>query len=128
MCDLAGLYVPPAMASIKLTFFLVYFQIFRPFKWLRTCVYIGASITTAFYFATFIYWTVSITPRRGQSFAEVAVSPAEFKSLRLSVPIAAVGLGTDLYLLILPITAVLQLKLPTRRKVGVIMIFLTGLG
>ncbi len=115
------------MIAIKLTFYLVYFQVFRPFVWMRNSIYIGAAVTTSFYVATEIYWIVSITPKRGQNFTSVAVSPAEYKSLHLSVPIACVGLGTDLYLLVLPIAAVMQLQLPPRRKVGIILIFLTGL-
>ncbi|KAL8930309.1 MAG: hypothetical protein Q9172_000017 [Xanthocarpia lactea] len=110
--------VPPAMIFTKLTFFLVYLQVFRPLAWLRICVYIGSAITTAFYLGVWIYLLVSITPRNGQSFMEVALSPAQFKSLRTSVPIAGVGLATDLYLLVLPIAAVMQLQLPTRRKSG----------
>ncbi len=67
-----------------------------------------------------------MTPKKGKTFASMAASPAEYEVLVLSVPIAAVGLGIDVYLLVLPITAVLQLQLPTRRKIGVILIFLTG--
>ncbi|KAL9009984.1 MAG: hypothetical protein Q9173_005034 [Seirophora scorigena] len=119
--------VLPAMIFTKLTFFLVYLQVFKPFRWLRICVYVGATLTTMFYFGVMIYLLVSITPREGQTFMDVALSPAQFASLRTSVPIAGVGLGTDLYLLILPITAVMQLQLPTRRKIGIILIFLTGL-
>ena len=114
------------MIFTKLTFYLVYLQVFRPLQWLRIAIYAGASITTAFYLAVEIFLLVSVTPRRGQSWAAAAVSPAEYKSLQTSVPTACVGLATDLYLLVLPISAVLQLQLPTRRKVGVILIFLTG--
>ena len=115
------------MTLAKLTFFLTYLQIFWPLKWLRVCIYIGIAATTMFYLAVEVFWLVEITPRHGQTFASVAVSPAEFRVLLLSVPTAAVGLGIDLYLLILPITAVAQLQLPTRRKIGVILIFLTGI-
>ncbi len=115
------------MIFTKLTFFLVYLQLFHPFKWLRVCIYIGATLTTIFYVTVEVCWIVWITPRKGQTFASVAVSPAMFKSLLLSVPVAAVGLAIDLYLLVLPITAVMQLQLPTRRKVGVTLMFLTGL-
>lgn len=68
-----------------------------------------------------------MTPRKGETFASVAASPREFKVLVLSVPIAAVGLGIDLYLLVLPITAVMGLQLPTRRKIEIVLIFLTGI-
>lgn len=115
------------MIFVKLTFYLVYLQIFQPLRWLRICVYIGAAMTTTFYVGVAIYLLVSMTPKQGQSWAAVALSPALLKALRTSVPLAGVGLGTDLYLLILPIAAVMQLQLPTRRKIGVILIFLTGL-
>ncbi|KAM0802924.1 hypothetical protein BDR22DRAFT_887254 [Usnea florida] len=119
--------VPPAMTFTKLTFFLAYLQIFWPFKWLRICVYLGAAVTIMFYLATDIFWLYEMTPRRGKTWASVAYSPAELKTLVLSVPVAAVGLAIDMYLLILPITAVMQLQLPTRRKVEVVLIFLTGI-
>lgn len=115
------------MIFTKMTFFLMYLQLFRPLKWLRICVYTGATVSTIFYVTVGVFWTTSITPRKGQTFASVAVSAAEFKSLLLSVPSAAAGLGIDLYLLVLAITAVMQLQLSTRRKIGVILIFLTGL-
>ena len=47
--------------------------------------------------------------------------------LALSVPQSIVGLVIDLAILILPIVAVTQLQLPRRRKIGVILIFMTGL-
>ena len=115
------------MTFAKLTFFLVYLQIFWPFKWVRICVYLGATVTTVFYTTVEIFWLYYMTPRKGETFISVAVSPAEFKVLVLSVPVAAVGLGIDVYLLVLPITAVMQLQLPTRRKIEVVLIFLTGL-
>lgn len=105
----------------------MYLQVFQPLKWLRICAYLGAIVTTLFYVATEIFYIVSMTPRKGQTFASVAASPAELRVLVLSVPTAAVGLGIDVYLLVLPITAVMGLQLPTQHKVGVILIFLTGI-
>ena len=115
------------MIFTKMTFFLMYLQIFWPFKWLRVGIYLGATVTTTFYLAVEIFWLYNMTPRRGQSWSSMTASPAEFKVLVLSVPVGAVGLGIDVYLLILPITAVMHLQLPTRRKVGVVLIFLTGI-
>lgn len=105
----------------------MYLQIFWPFQWLRVGIYLGATVTTTFYLAVEIFWLYNMTPRKGHSFLSVAASPEEFKVLVLSVPVAAVGLGIDVYLLILPITAVAHLQLPTRRKIGVVLIFLTGI-
>lgn len=119
--------VPPAMVFTKLTVFLMYLQLFRPFKFLRICVYIGATITILLYGAAEICFMVFLTPKKGQSFAFVANTTRPFKAGDLSIPIAAVGLGLDIYLLILPISVVVQLHLPTRRRIGVILIFLIGL-
>lgn len=105
----------------------MYLQLFRPMVWLRVCVYVGALVTTLFYVAATIVQLYFSTPRLGQTFLAFSQSPTELRSLVLSVPISAIGLAIDIYLLILPITAVMQLQLPTRRKIGVIMIFLTGL-
>lgn len=118
--------VPPAMIFTKLTFFFMYLQIFRPLKWLRICVYLGAMVTTMFYVATEVFGIVMMTPRKGKAFTTVAASPREAKVLVLCVPLASVGLGIDVYLLVLPITAVMQLQMPFRRKIGVVLIFLTG--
>ena len=115
------------MIFTKMTFFLMYLQMFWPFKWLRVSIYLGATVTIAFYLALEVLWFYDLTPRKGKSFLSVAASSAETRELVLSVPSAAVGLGIDVYLLILPITAVLHLQLPTRRKIGVILIFLTGI-
>ena len=115
------------MIFTKLTFFLMYLQIFWPFKWLRICIYLGATVTAVFYLAVEGFWLYNMTPRKGQSFESVVLSSAEYKVLVLSVPVAAVGLGIDLYLLVLPITGVMHLQLPTRRKIGVILIFMTGI-
>lgn len=44
--------------------------------------------------------------------------------------VLAVGyfnLFTDFYILLLPISGVIRLQLPKRRKIGVILIFMTGL-
>lgn len=74
-----------------------------------------------------IYFLYYMTPRNEETFDSVAVSPDELKVLVLSVPVAAVGLGIDVYLLILPIIAVMGLQLPTGRKIGVVLVFLTGI-
>ena len=40
--------------------------------------------------------------------------------------VGAINLLTDIYLLCLPIAAVSKLQLPTRKRIGIIAIFLTG--
>lgn len=118
---------PLTFLFIKLTFFLLYFQVFRPLRWLRISVYIGATLTCAFYGATSITQIIFSTPKRGQTWLEHDFSREAGKARILSVPLSAVGLGIDLVLLVMPIAAVVGLKMPTKRKIGVIFIFMFGI-
>ena len=95
-------------------------------RWLRIAVYIGASITCAFYGAVTIAGFVFLTPRNS-SVAAWEIGPEEEKSIQLSIPTGAFGIAIDTFLLLLPVPAVLKLNMPTKRKLGVLLIFLTGL-
>ena len=118
---------PLAFLFIKLTFFLLYFQVFRPLRWLRISVYIGATLTCAFYGAASIAQIVFSAPRPHETWLEHSLSGEFNKADALSVPLAAVGLGIDIVLLVIPIVAVLGLQLPTKSKIGVLLIFMFGI-
>ena len=90
-------------------------------------MYIGATLTVAFYGAVFIAQSVFQFPRPGQTWMEHALSGETEKATVLSVPLAAVGLGIDIVLLAMPIAAVFGLQLPTRRKLGVMFVFMFGI-
>ena len=115
------------MMFTKITFFFLYLQIFQPMRWLRICVYIGAIFTTVFYTTMMVVQFAFATPRPGETWLYHQVTENEVHSLEMSVPQSAVGLAIDIYILVLPIIAVAQLQLPTRRKIGVSLIFMTGL-
>ena len=111
---------------LKDTFFIMYLQIFGPLRWLRICAYTGAVITTAFYVSVSVASFVFVTPRRGETWYQHLVSKEETRSIILPVPISSFGVVIDLIILILPIIAVIQLQLSTRRKAAVIAVFMTG--
>lgn len=126
-CFLSIVLVAPIMLFIKLTFFLLYLYIFRQNTWIKRGVYTGAFITTIFYVAIGIARLVMITPRHGTPWMDSVLRNQHDKSAVLSVPHAAVGLGIDLYLLILPMGGVSQLQIPTYRKIQVCLVFTTGI-
>ena len=95
-------------------------------RWLRISVYIGATITTLFYGAVTIVLLVYETPRNS-SWSAWELNPEQSKSVNVSIPTGAVGLAIDTFLLLLPIPAVFKLEMPTRRKFGVLVIFMTGI-
>ena len=101
-------------------------QIFWPLRWLRTSIYIGATLSTAFYLSITIVMFDLATPRPGQSFKDVLLSSRAQNVYRLSIPIASMGLVVDVLLLILPSVAVYQLQLQIKRKIGVMLMFSTG--
>lgn len=61
------------------------------------------------------------TPRPGQTWLEHNLSGEAWKAEVLSVPLAAVRLGIDIVLLVIPVAAVVGLQLTTKRKIGVMM-------
>lgn len=110
----------------KLTFFLLYLQLFRPIVWLRYASYVGATFTVLFYTALIIYTLAVTTPAPKQSWQEASQRPAQKAVLRPTVGLACVGLVLDIFILVLPITGVSRLQLSRKRKIGVISVFLTG--
>ena len=118
---------PIVYLFLKDTFFIMYLYIFRPFRWLRICAYIGIAITTAFYVSVTVASFALVTPRHGETWSEHLFSDDFFKARNLPVPTSSFGVVIDLVILVLPIVAVMQLQLPSRRKIGLIIVFLTGL-
>lgn len=111
----------------KLTFFLMYVQLFRPMKWLRYCSYAGAVVNVLWYSALLITELALTVPHPGQSFLEQLMSPRKEKSFEIAVPTASINLIFDVYIFILPIAGTSKLQLPLKRKLGVMAIFMTGL-
>ena len=87
----------------------------------------GATLTCAFYGAASVAQMVFSSPRPGQTWLEHDISGEAVKAEVLSVPLAAVGLGIDIALLIMPIVAVMGLQLSAKRKIGVLFIFMFGI-
>ena len=119
--------VPFTLLFVKITFFLLYYQVFRPLRWLRITVYVGATLTAAFYGASDITQMVLVTPHPGETWVARYLSPESHKTIILAMPIPCVGLVIDLFILTIPIVAVFGLKLPNSRKIGVLCIFMFGL-
>lgn len=80
-----------------------------------------------FYFSAMIWILVACTPRRGDSYLESFASSQCSRMIDMSLSVGIFGVASDLYLLVIPIPAVLPLQLPTGQKVGVLTVFLTGL-
>ena len=116
----------PTLWATKFSFFLLYLQIFRPMRWLRIAVYIGATLSTAFYIGVTAAQITLATPEPGQGWVSDYLSKREVRLEQTAIPVASIGLVIDVFLLILPSIAVCKLQLHMARKVGLILMFSTG--
>ena len=96
-------------------------------RWLRISSYVSATALCAFYGASTVTQLIFATPRSNETWSSHIVSSENAKANVLSVPLSVVGLFFDIVILVLPIAGVMRLQLPTRRRIGVLLIFLTGL-
>ena len=91
------------------------------------CVYVTAPILAAFYGAMTIVQFYYVTPKAGQTqWTHLFTSDAFVPLQKTYLPISSVGLGFDLFLLVLPIQAILKLQLARRMKLGLLAVFGTG--
>ena len=89
-------------------------------------MWIGATISGIFYITVTISAFVLASPWPRETFFEGILSRHFAKFNYFSIPTGVIGLLIDWYLLIVPIPAVLNLKMSTAKKIGVLVIFMTG--
>lgn len=118
--------ITPSLGLIKCSLFIQYYLLFRPWRWVRISVWIGATISVTFYAAVTITGFVLLSPWPGESFLEDVTSWHFLKFSQLSIPIGVIGLLIDWYLFILPIRVVLMLQMSPGKKLGVLILFMTG--
>ena len=105
----------------------MYLQIFRPMKRLRYGSYVGAVVNVLFYVCILIVTLAYTVPAPGQTWQESIQTARSVHSVTMSPYVSSGSLVLDVYILVLPIAGVSKLQLTIRRKMGVIVIFLTGL-
>lgn len=67
------------------------------------------------------------TPRKGESLLTFLYKPRIRTGVAVSIVQGGFNVGTDLYILCLPIPGVWQLQAPLSEKIGISAIFLTGI-
>ncbi|KAL8712350.1 MAG: hypothetical protein Q9220_003501 [cf. Caloplaca sp. 1 TL-2023] len=117
----------PFIWLIKLSLFLLYLQIFNPLRYLRYLVWIGVTVTILFYLPASIAKVVLCAPRRNETYAQAYATARCGDSKTINVCIGVFNIISDLYLLVLPIPATLALQLPRRKRIGALVVFMTGL-
>jgi hypothetical protein len=125
----------PITWLVKLALFSLILTAFQPIIWLRRLVYIGIVVTGFFYLYCAIYAGVACGPKGGVDRAsylagmagKMCHDPTGFIQIN-NITQGAFGVFSDLYLLVIPVPAIMKLQLPAKRKLGVLVIFMAGLG
>lgn len=117
----------PAIYIIELALFLLILHIFSSLRWLRILAHLGATFNILFYFSGAIALIVLGSPRNGQNYLEVLSGPAGTRTTTFGVVQGIFNVVSDLYLLVVPLPAVWGLKLPLKKRMGILAIFGTGL-
>ena len=94
---------------------------------MRVCVYIGVTITSLYYIGFEVAQIFLALPKNGENWYSHLQSPQADTLETDTIPFAAGGLGIDLFILILPLKAVMALQMKPRKKLAIAMVFLTGL-
>ncbi|KAF7947621.1 hypothetical protein EAE96_008703 [Botrytis aclada] len=121
------IFLQPTLGCMKLSIFITYLEIFQGLRWMQICVYIGATFSTAFYLALTIVQFYAATPVGGGRFAKMIFMPRFAILKRITFPVTGIALAIDIYLFILPLVAVSNLRIPTKRKIWVMIGFGVGL-
>lgn len=100
-----------SILAVKLSLLLLYFHLFSPNKVTKYLILFGIAFCLVVAFGGLL--ATSLVHGKGGSYSLDTVS--------------ALNVFGDLYILCIPIAAVSKLNLPPKKKLGIILIFLTGL-
>ena len=116
----------PTIAMAKLSLLLLYLEVFGPRTKLRYATYFGIFFVVVCYAGFFVAYCALAIPRPGQNLIAFMYSKGIASLLPLAVAQGAVNIASDFYIFLLPIPGVLQLQMPTKKKIGICAIFMTG--
>ena len=117
----------PAIFFAKLSVLLLYLELFAINKQTRIMVAIAITIITSQCIATITGQAVLCVPRPGVSWD---IGDATHNCMVVAdlygIFMAAISLFSDLFIIYIPMPVVWRLQLPLRKKVGISVVFFTG--
>ena len=94
---------------------------------MRVCVYIGITITSLYYIGWLVAQVYLAVPKGSEGWFVHLTGNQEVTLSLTSVPFAAGGLAIDVFIIVLPMKAVMALQVKLRQRLEVAVVFLTGL-
>lgn len=117
----------PSYFFAKASLFLLYYRIFTLKKLMRVMIICGLVFAFVVYFVVMVPVVGTLcAPHIGHKWNFLVLLSCR-KTLTYGVVLAVSNLILDLFILILPIPAIVQMQLPKNKKMGVLAIFMTGL-
>ncbi|KAL8995928.1 MAG: hypothetical protein Q9188_006693 [Gyalolechia gomerana] len=117
----------PFVWFIKLSLFQLYLHLFGTLRWMKWAVWMGIVVTGLFYLSITVAKLAMCAPRGSQTYI-MAFSTARCSRAKvLGVITGVFNILSDLYLLIIPIPAILGLNVRTPKKMGTLAVFMTGI-
>ena len=104
---------------------LLYYRQLSPQRWWRMSVYVTGSVVGGYCIALFFAVIFACNPIR-KAWDVTVTGGSCIDVLSMFKATASLGIVTDLIMLGLPFPLVLQLKMKTPQKLGVIFVFIVG--
>lgn len=112
----------------KLTLLTLILRLFSPIHWARWLIWAGIASTAIVYTALSVFILSNCVPKKGQTWHSTTYyGTCTMAQERNSLVNGIFGLISDLYILVIPLWLVSYLHLPTKKKLSVMGVFLTGL-
>ncbi len=96
-------------------------------RYLKHIIYYGIAFTSLFYFSGMICFLALCIPHPGENFLETVQTSRCQRTGNLEMIQGSVDILSDFYLLGIPVRPILKLNLRMKRKIGLLLIFMTGL-
>ena len=118
----------PAFFFIKLSILLLYLRIFSPRRCARNFIYTGMLVVFLCNLSVTILFPALCAPRKGENWLSSYMSDrCKNHTIDSLIASAVLNFATDIYILVIPLPIVWKLHLSTKKRIGLIFIFATGI-
>lgn len=105
----------------------LYLRIFAPSKWLRISVYCGLGFAFGIYMMDVPLFSIYCAPQSGEGWGIHLEKRCLPKRVLFCFIQGIFSLGSNVFILALPIPVIYKLNLPTRRKLELLSVFVSGI-
>ncbi|KAI0441976.1 hypothetical protein F4803DRAFT_520858 [Xylaria telfairii] len=117
---------PLALWTCKAPILFLYLRLFGIKKWLRITSYTTLALTGAVYISGIVATPPACTPH-SHDLSEDFINGCQNRTRMINVYLGSVSVLADIIILVLPMPVVFGLKLLVKSRVGLIVLFLSGL-